>query len=290
MSMIHRTRHVSRPTETPLLPFVSSLGNANRHSSRQHDGIFEPWLAHFLVLFRLSSVIAAVMAALATAAAAADPPSSPPEVTLAVSPPFRENSVKHYRPGEDILKSPPFRLTSTAAMTEHLGSFGPQVKKQEYSHGWRVSVYASSSKRVAAICTSAKDALAADLQKGPGLLEGEQPSDMVARFRPKRFSWGSAVSFLSQTTQDAALFVPHNGHLQYEIWGVTTDQKYTVIATISVSHPKLANWNAGKLRVARSLEALKRDRDYKRIETCKSEEFEPSLTAFERMLDSLTIR
>jgi hypothetical protein len=36
--------------------------------------------------------------------------------------------------------------------------------------------------------------------------------------------------------------------------------------------------------------ALKRDRDYKRVEKCDPEEFEPSLTAFDRMLETVMIR
>lgn len=85
--------------------------------------------------------------------------------------------------------------------------------------------------------------------------------------------------------------MPHNGHLEYEVWGVTADQKYSVVASASVSHPKLADWDGeGPLRVAPSLKALKQDRDYKLIEKCRPEEFTPSLTAFDQMLDSLTIR
>ena len=39
-----------------------------------------------------------------------------------------------------------------------------------------------------------------------------------------------------------------------------------------------------------SVAALKRDRDYKRVEKCSADEFEPSLTVFDKMLDSLVIR
>lgn len=103
---------------------------------------------------------------------------------------------------------------------------------------------------------------------------------------------GRAVSFLSQFTQDTGIYVPHNGHLTYEVWGVTHDQRFTVVAHVSVSHSKLAGWVAEKpeLRDARSLSALKKDRDYKLVEKCSPEQFEPSLTAFDRMLDSLVIR
>jgi len=115
---------------------------------------------------------------------------------------------------------------------------------------------------------------------------------MVARLRRKQFSWGHAVSFLSQFSDDMEFESPVNGRLDYEVWGVTADRKYTVIARISVSHPKLPDEERDRerARVLRSVEALKRDRDYKRIERCQPKEFEPSLTAFDKMLDSLTIR
>ena len=112
---------------------------------------------------------------------------------------------------------------------------------------------------------------------------------MIARIRRKRVRWGNAVSFLSQGSQDA-LYAPENGRLSYHVWGVTADQRYTVIASVSVSHPKLPDFWDDRVRVFRSTEALKRDRDYKRLEKFKSEEFKPSLTAFDEMLDSLTIR
>ena len=111
---------------------------------------------------------------------------------------------------------------------------------------------------------------------------------MIARIRRKRFRWGSAVSFLSQGSQDA-LYAPENGRLVYNVWGITADQRYTVIASCGVGHPKLPGWE-DRVRVLHSTEALKRDRDYKRIERCKPEEFKPGLPAFDEMLDSLTIR
>ena len=119
---------------------------------------------------------------------------------------------------------------------------------------------------------------------------------MYARFERKRFRWGDAVSFLSQSTQDGVsgvFFAPHNGRLAYEVWGVTRDHRYTVVASVfSVSHPELAGRlsRPRELRVARTLRELKRDRRYKLVERCSPGEFEPSLAAFDQMLDSLTIR
>ena len=78
---------------------------------------------------------------------------------------------------------------------------------------------------------------------------------------------------------------PESGRLQYEVWGLTEDRKYTVVASVSISHPKLQ-----QQRSYRTVAALRRDPDYQRIERCKAEEFTPSLTAFDEMLGSLVIR
>lgn len=237
-------------------------------------------------------VIATAMAALAGITCAAEQSSRvPPKFELTVPPPFSTSvSVKRFRAGQVIMSSPPFSLTTAAAVTQYHGWFGPRVAKQADLHGWTVRVYASFNKTVAAALASAKDGYDAKLDESPEFFGVDSRSYMYARFGRKNFRWGEAVSFLSQGTQDA-LYVPHNGHLRYEVWGVTTDKRYTAIATVGVSHPKLAAWGRGpEVRDARSIQALKRDRDYKLIERCKPEEFTPSLTTFDQMLDSLTIR
>jgi hypothetical protein len=71
--------------------------------------------------------------------------------------------------------------------------------------------------------------------------------------------------------------------------GLTRDHKHTVVASVAVSHPKLADWGSD-VRDVRSIAALKRDGDYERVEKCGADEFEPSLTAFDKILDSLVIR
>jgi hypothetical protein len=45
---------------------------------------------------------------------------------------------------------------------------------------------------------------------------------------------------------------------------------------IFVSHPKLVSWGPN-VRVVDRIDALKRDRDYKLLATCRPDEFEPSL-------------
>ena len=197
--------------------------------------------------------------------------------------------VERFRAGDVTTDSPPYRFVTTAAVTTRSGSFGPRTEKQSAFHYWSVKVYATSSKKVAAAYASRKDRYELGMTGGTELETPDWGAYMIARLRRKQFSWGHAVSFFSQFTQDNALYVPHNGHLTYEVWGVTPDQKFTVVAQVSVSHPQLADWGRG-VRGAPTMKALKRDRDYRRVERCSPEEFVPSLTEFDRMLDSIVIR
>jgi hypothetical protein len=146
---------------------------------------------------------------------------------------------------------------------------------------------------VVSACAKARDGFEAELNEAKEFFGWSRVAtfDTFARFTRRHFRWGDAVSFLHAEYQDGpdvGAYVPDNGHLDYEVWGITRDRQYTVVASVSVSHPKLAQWpNA---RTVKSIEALKRDRDYKVIEKCPPQEFEPSLTGFDQLVDSLQIR
>lgn len=239
-------------------------------------------------------LIATAIAVFATVACATEQPSlDPPKFELVVSPPFSTSDrVERYRAGDVTHNDGIFRFITTVAVTTRYGDFGPRTEKQSDSHGWSVKVYATFSKKVAAAYASTKNGYQLGITEGLKLETSDWGSYMVARLRRKQFSWGKVVSFLSQFSQDTLLPAPENGRLKYEVWGVTADRKYTVTAWISVSHPKLADSEDAPeaRRSVRTIEELKRDPDYKLIERCKPDEFTPSLTAFDRMLDSLTIR
>lgn len=238
-------------------------------------------------------ILAGIIALAAITSRGEKPAVDPPKFELALSPPFRASGrVERFRAGDVVANSPPYRFVTTAAVTKHYGDFGPRTKRRSDSHGWSVEVYATFSKKVATAYASTKDGYQLGMTGGAELEIPDQGSYMVARLRREQFSWGRAVSFLSQFTDQMWLDAPVNGRLDYEVWGVTADRKHTVIARISVSHPKLPDEEDAPetKRSFRTIEALKRDLDYKRIEKCKPEEFEPSLTAFDEMLDSLIIR
>ena len=239
-------------------------------------------------------ILAGIIALAAMPSEGKEPRPDPPRFQLTASPPFiLLDKVERYRAGDVTYRDFSFRFVTTASVTRRYGDFGTRPKEQfPKTHGWSVSVYATFSEKVAAAYASTKDGYQLRMTDGVKLETSDWGSYMVARLRRKQFGWGHAVSFLSQFTQDMGFESPVNGGLHYEVWGVTADRKYTVIARISVSHPKLPDedFDRERARDYRSIEALKRDRDYRRIERCKPEEFEPSLAAFDKMLDSLTIR
>ena len=220
--------------------------------------------------------------------------SSPPNFTLSVPASFATSvTVKHYRKGEDILNSPPFHLITGAPMTEYHGWYGPRTADQAHAHPWQLRVYGALSKKAIAAYATAHDGFEADLNEGPEFLSDNERSHVFARFKRKHFRWGNAVSFLSSAYQDTPdggrVYVPDNEHLSYEVWGVTQDRQHTVVASMLVSHPKLTKWGPD-VRVVKSIDALKQDRDYKHIQTCSPKEFEPSLTAFDQLVDSLKLQ
>ena len=241
-----------------------------------------------------TAILAGLIALAAKPSEGKEPRPDPPRFHLSASPPFiLLDRVERYRAGDVTYRDGSFRFVTTASVTRRYGDFGTRPKEQfPKTHGWSVSVYATFSEKVAAAYASTKDGYQPRITDGVKLETSDWGSYMVARLRRKQFRWGHAVSFLSQGTQDMLLDAPANGRLTYEVWGVTADQKHTVIARISVSHPKLPDYGdrTKPPRAYRTVESVKKDPDYKRIERCKSEEFTPSLTAFDEMLGSLTIR
>jgi hypothetical protein len=251
----------------------------------------------FITLIRrLASLVALVLIALALLTArgtsAEDSSGSPPDFTLNIPASFGTSvTVKHYRKGEDILNSPPHRLTTVAPMTAYYGRCGPRSA----GHSWGVCVYAAPNKKVITAYATARDGFEADLNEEKEFFGLGQLAtfDTFARFTRKHFRWGDAVSFLHSEYQDGpdggAMYVPDNGHLRYEVWGVTREHEYTVVAYVWVRHPKLADWGPD-VRVVKSIDALKQDRDYKHIETCSPKQFEPNLTAFDQLVGSLKLQ
>ncbi len=191
---------------------------------------------------------------------------SPPDITLNIPASFGTSvTVKSYRKGDDILNSPPFHLITSAPMTEYHGWFGPRTADPLHDYPWSVRVYAALRKKVIAAYETASDGFEADLNEAKQFFGWDQVAtfDTFARFTRKHFRWGHAVSFLHSEYQDGpdggAKYVPDNDHLTYEVWGVTREQQYIVVASKA---RYLAKWaSREKYRRAQAGSRLQANRD-----------------------------
>jgi hypothetical protein len=207
-------------------------------------------------------MFARVVAVLLVGASAVIAADVPPKISLDIPQAFKVRVfTRHFRKGQVIVAEPAYaRMTALASFMEYSGYFGDPNADQDHLHLWHVAVYRALNQKTVSAYTSAKDGYEANLNESPEFLGCGDTSYMFARFGRKHFRWGDGVSFLSQFTQNTGVYVPHNGHLTYEVWGFSRDHRFTVVASVSVSHSKLAAWVAEKpeLRDARSLEALKK--------------------------------
>ena len=231
-------------------------------------------------------------------------------------------SIQRFQKGEDVLHIDWMETPTQAAMTRYKGYWYPNASQPNTDHGWTIDVFDTYSRKVAEAYEHAKDGNAADLDelmdflvvpRAHSLFEDPRRalSYLFARFERKSFKWGQAVSFLSQGTQDTSMHTPENGHLWYEVYGVSKDRLRTVVARVEVGHPKLETggedvrgvaerdsefkrkfdeaWNRNdvplinKLRqeaAAKEEAELQNHPHTKLIESCQPGEFEPSLTAW----------
>lgn len=270
------------------------------------------------------------------AAYAASRPDGTPEVKLDVPADFAHSlSVQYFQRGEDVLHIDWMPTPARAAMTRSKGYWYSDGSRPNTDHGWTIDVFSTHSQKVATAYEHASSGYAADLDEVMDFLTIPRASSLFdsprralsylfARFERKSLRWGNAVSFFSQGVQDTAMPEPANGRLTYEIFGVTRDGRFTVIASLSASHPKLpddtdardmrdgmrdddpgfgqAYYDAARQKDYQRLERLQDDRDkreaaamreqpgVKLIETCSPDDFQPSLAAFDRVVDSLVVR
>jgi hypothetical protein len=276
------------------------------------------------------------LAVMASAACAIGAPNIIPDVKLDVPTDFaRSLSVQHFRKGEDVLHIDWMPTPAQAAMTRYKGYWYPGGGPADTKHGWMIDVFSTHSQKVATAYANAGNGYAADLDEVMDFLTNprarslfESPRTarpyLFARFERKSFRWGRGVSFFSQDVQDTSMPEPANGRLDYEIFGVTEDGGFTVVARLSVTHPNLpddanardmrdsiqrgdsdfsqAYFDAARQKNYQRLEKLEKDEEQKEaaamkdqpgiklIEHAMPDAFIPSLTAFDKMVDSIKIR
>lgn len=149
---------------------------------------------------------------------------------------------------------------------------------------WFIEVQRGANQKVLG-ALQAKDGYEADL--GFAL---NASARIYPRFRHKRFSWGEAVSFLVQYQNDNTNCAPNNGMLLYEVHGVTTDRRFAVRAQFGLTHPRIAEFR--EVRDYRDDPSkpdspMRRDRDYRLVEHCADDTFQPSIQEIDAMLNTL---
>ena len=211
----------------------------------------------------------------------------PPSITLDIPTAFNHSvELKHFNTGEELWEGPPQSKKAQYPVTRYAGAWGKQNSPNQREHGWSVEVALASAAKIQQVHKAHAEATDG---YDAGHRVDEDGSYMFARFARKDFRWGKAFCYLTQFTQDTSVYVPHNGHLTYEVWGVTHDGTYMVHASFELTHPKLASWGP-EVRVADSIAALKKDRDYLLVESCSPGAFEPGLTVIDAWLNSLQVK
>lgn len=207
--------------------------------------------------------------------------SQPPAFTLATSGAFDHSvEVKRYNIGDPLWVGPPEPDKATYPKTKWSGQWGNGTE-----HEWTVEARGASAEKAQKI----RDAYAtATDDDDAGRRLDEYGSYMFARFGRRDFRWGKAVFYLTQFSGDTSMYVPHNGHLTYEVWGVTRGGE-VVYATFELTHPKLGTWGP-EVRTVDSIDALKKDHYYRLVETCPPDAFKPGLAEIDAFLDSLEVK
>ena len=208
---------------------------------------------------------------------------APPAFDLKVSNPFSAGQIKRYQAGEYLygFTTGPDAIKAKYRLSRQYGNWKTKPESTNQEHVWCIEVSLRNPSKIKRAYESATDGYNAGLD--------EDYSYMFARFQRHTFSWGKGVSYFTQSTQDSGRYVPHNGHLTYEVWGFTNDANHVVHASFGVTHPSLETWGPN-VREAATMETLKSDKDYKLIEECDQDNFSPSLTEIQTLIDSLRLK
>ncbi|HEY2710939.1 MAG TPA: hypothetical protein VGI60_00370 [Chthoniobacterales bacterium] len=221
------------------------------------------------------------------------PPVSRPAARLEVPADFQTAFQQHQFQKDDAV-SGKGRVSFTAGvpLTRYQGNWGPITNDIGRNHDWWIDVYAGLSKEILLVCTQAKDGYETPFDDSgdlfspwpPELHNGHGGSGyFCARFEQKHFRWGDGISLLSQDVDDTHPPGPMNGALRYKVWAVSRNHRFTVFANFAVTHPKLDGWVAMP-------DEFEKDPRYILIQSCPADEFQPSLTVVDRMIDSLDFK
>ena len=211
-----------------------------------------------------------------------------PVASLEVPADFQARFERHHFQKDDAVTGRGDPFTASVPVTQYDGNWGPITSDPDKSHKWSIDVYAGLSSQILLVCAQAKDGYDAPFDESQDLFSPWPPElhktmlvgYLCARFEHKHFRWGEAVSLLSQNVDDAHPPGFMNGPLRYKIWGVSKDHHFTVAASFAVTHPRLEGSETAP-------EDITKDPGYILIQSCAADEFQPSLTVIDHMIDSL---
>jgi hypothetical protein len=212
---------------------------------------------------------------------------SPPSASLRTDVALhRDVTTRRLIVGDLLLNSPPYVIPAKWPTTEIRGHWGLQPSKWPLEHHFQLTV---ERRR----CSDIADYLGA--MSGAN---GEYRSfgslsaiSIYGRFARREFPWGTAVTFVSQGSQDGP-YSPDNGHMSYEIWGCDPTHRRFVRFRCSITHPSWPEWADEQIRSFKhwTQSEIDADPDVKALESLPPDSFCPSLTQIDKFVESIKLR
>ena len=160
-----------------------------------------------------------------------------------------------------------------------------QSPNTQSTQTWNIIVSKKDDPKIAD-AYNAKDAYAPDLARADS---GSATPYLYARFQKFSFPWGNAVGYFVQTTQDTTWPEANNAQLAYEIRGITSDRKCTVVGKFIIRHPRLPAAGSNVLDAHGDIRKLTSFPSYKLLTKSAPGSFQPSLTEIQTLVSSVVI-
>jgi hypothetical protein len=109
---------------------------------------------------------------------------------------------------------------------------------------------------------------------------------VLARKEAKQYSWGSGRSCLAQFTNEAGGSGPNNEELTYQVSAMTSDHRYSVFGSFRIGHPRL---RSPRFYHVKDWDELASDPGLRIIERAAPDEFRPTMSQLDEVIESVTI-
>ena len=207
-----------------------------------------------------------------------------PKVFVAVDPNIhRITEHTHLRHGALEYNSPPYVIRArypTTVMRGHWGEKNPNWLRQHHIY---LRVQRRDCSEIAKQFRALKGACGDYLQLGSLC-----SVSVYGRFQRHHFPWGEAISFIHQGTQDGP-YSPDNGHMSFQIWGVSNDMRHLVTLSVGITRPDWPDWTDERLRSYSHMHELASDPDVRRMNSDSATSFTPCLNSIVELASSVVI-